>query len=293
MNCPDKNLADSRVSHCSFCGHPGTKRTHFQLSCEYCITSDGEGCIKKPESFKCNCTSCDKVWIENKQVKHQKWWIKVCNRIAMEQDFPNYEIIDMYLCNNNGNFAADGRPCISWGSPNTGMVVDFLVFHQHWEPAYIRQRMLPMLSTIYLREIAAKPNESLLNGQYEFDSIQRVKVRYGHQSYVIKWKKAVDSIGSGIHKSLAAESDIQQGEDVEVDEPANELDGYDIPQILVNDGFLLTDENMELIRHAFPKEVNRFLEEKVSFLFNLSLTPLAWSNGGGCLWILYLWILAF
>lgn len=41
---------------------------------------------------------------EKEQQKHENWQIKVCNKIAMESDFPNDDIIEMYLCNNHGNF---------------------------------------------------------------------------------------------------------------------------------------------------------------------------------------------
>lgn len=51
----------NKISHCSFCGHPGSKRVHSKFSCEYCCNGDSEGCIKKPEGFKCNCSNCIKV----------------------------------------------------------------------------------------------------------------------------------------------------------------------------------------------------------------------------------------
>ena len=54
-------LAKKKCSHCSFCGHPGSKRDHFKYSCEHCSTSTSEGCKKKPEGFKCDCMSCDVV----------------------------------------------------------------------------------------------------------------------------------------------------------------------------------------------------------------------------------------
>lgn len=50
-----------RQSHCSFCGHPGSKRDHFKSSCANCITGDGAGCLKKPDRFKCDCFSCNRV----------------------------------------------------------------------------------------------------------------------------------------------------------------------------------------------------------------------------------------
>lgn len=57
----DESLLKRKLSHCSFCGHPGSKKVHFKSSCEYCITNMGEGCMKKPEGFKCICSSCDMV----------------------------------------------------------------------------------------------------------------------------------------------------------------------------------------------------------------------------------------
>ncbi|KAJ8748906.1 hypothetical protein K2173_013340 [Erythroxylum novogranatense] len=257
-----ENLAESRLSHCSFCGHPGSKREHFQSACQYCVIDNEEGCLKKPERFKCNCDWCAKDRKVKEHRKYEKWKMKVCQKIAVEPNFPNEEIIEMYMCTCHGNFTADNGPWISWGGPNTDMIVDFLVFHRLWNPAYIRQRMLPMLSTIYLREMTSKPNKELLNGQYEFDCIQRVKVRYGHQYYVTRWKKATPSLSSGIIVNPVVESDGQLEDLVEIDESSTQFDGYDAPQIHIDGGLLLTDENIELIRSAFPQEVDRFSKDK-------------------------------
>ena len=41
---------------------------------------------------------------EKEQKKQENWRIKVCNKIAMESNFPNDEIIKMYLCSNHGDF---------------------------------------------------------------------------------------------------------------------------------------------------------------------------------------------
>lgn len=49
--------------HCSLCGHPGSKSTHLKFPCEYCNSDPAEGCLEKPVSFKCNCSSCDMVHI--------------------------------------------------------------------------------------------------------------------------------------------------------------------------------------------------------------------------------------
>lgn len=261
---PDESPARSKTSHCSFCGHPGSKRAHFKSSCEYCGTSTSQGCTRKAEGFKCNCSSCNKDRKEKEQQKHESWHIKVCNKISMEPNFPNDDIIQMYLCNKHGNFTAGDGLCLSWRCPDTEILVDFLDFHQHWEPSYVRQRMLPMLSTIYLREMAAKPEKTMLYGQYVFDSIQRVKIRYGHQSYVIRWRKVTSTVGSIIRTNSVEESDKPQEEIVEIDEFIDHLDEDTAPQIHIDDEycFLLTDENMELICGAFPEEVERFWHEK-------------------------------
>lgn len=115
-----------------------------------------------------------------------------------------------------------------------------------------------MLSTIYLREVAAKKAKILLHKQYEFDSIQRIKTRYGHQFYVVKWRKSAQNIivfdENCASKDFSTPQDIDECDDV-----------YDEPVIHVDDGecFLLTDEDMDLVKAAFPEEVDRFLWEKV------------------------------
>lgn len=110
--------------------------------------------------------------------------------------------------------------------------------------------------------------ESLLFGQYEFDSLQRVKIRYGYQFYVVKWKRAVGNITYAIRSN---ESGMQQ--DVgELDEKVDLLDDCDVPEIREDDGcsFLLTDENMDLVGAAFPAEVERFWQEQVFIIFQLA-----------------------
>ncbi|KAI9181745.1 hypothetical protein LWI28_018193 [Acer negundo] len=269
----------TKSSHCSFCGHPGSKRVHFKFSCEFCNNGDIDGCIKKPVGFKCNCSYCDKNRKEKEQKRHENWWIKVCNKITMESNFPNDEIIEMYICDNHGQFPANDVPSISWQIPKTEMIVDFLVFHLHWEPSYIRQMMLPMLSTIYLREMATTPVKALLYEQYEFHSIHRVKIRYGYPSYVVKWKKAAYSVGS--YTVPDEECDLHQEELMDANESFDLLDESNNPQIHVVDGcwFLLTDENMELVHSAFPKEVDGFLQDKESRELNRGKTSSLRSEG--------------
>ena len=155
------------------------------------------------------------------------------------------------------------------------MLVDFIAFHQPWEPSYIRQMMLPMLSTIFLRQMAKNPVKTLLYGQYEFDSILRVKTRYGHQFYVVKWKKAAPALGSVMHTIPSEESDTEQYVEG-VDDSLDLWEESDGPKIHVDEGscYLLTDENMDIVRAAFPEEVNRFLHEKVCYLLFIYLLHL-------------------
>lgn len=157
---------------------------------------------------------------------------------------------------------AEEGPLLDWGDPKTDMLVDFLAYHQSWQPSYIRQLMLPMLSTLYLRELARNPNKTLLVGQYEFHSIQRVKIRYGHQYYVVKWKKA---ISNELSCAVPVEqSNMLEEEFVEVDyEPIGLLDESIEPQIHVDGCWILTDENPELVHSAFPEEALKFRHEKV------------------------------
>ena len=120
-----------------------------------------------------------------------------------------------------------------------------------------------MLSTMYLREMARNPNKNLLGGQYEFHSIQRVKIRYGHQSYVVKWKKAIsDELSYAVpveQFSMLEEELIEVG-----DEPIDLLIESIDPQIHVEGCWILTDETPELVHSAFP-EVVKFRQEKVWF----------------------------
>lgn len=257
----DRNSPSRKQPHCSFCGHPGNKKDHMKSSCEYCVTTDGEGCLRKPEGFKCDCFSCGMDRRHREQKKVENWYTKICNKIADEPNFPKDVIIDIYLCNDNGYFSANDDPCIIWGKPNIEMLVDFLSFHQHWEPSYIRKMMFPMMSTIFLRDITTTTTvETLLFGQYGFDCVERLKTRYGYQFYVVKWKHARANIAC---KGPSKESSVQH-DVVELDETVDLLDDCDVPEIHEDDEgcFLFTDENMDLVEAAFPAEVQRFRQEQ-------------------------------
>lgn len=178
----------------------------------------------------------------------------------------------MLLCHSFYNiiyttlFAAIDGPKISWERPKIELLIDFLNFHQNWDPSYIRRIMFPMMSTIFLREMATATTDSLLFGQFEFNSLKRVKTRYGYQIYVVKWKRAMGNIAS---KTLSSQSGTQE-DVIEVDDDTVDLlDDCESPVICEEDGcsFLLTDENMDLVGAAYPEEVKRFWHEQV-FIFS-------------------------
>ncbi|KAM0878938.1 hypothetical protein ACQ4PT_034574 [Festuca glaucescens] len=207
------------------------------------------------------------------QRRHENWQIKVCKRLAAETNFPNEEIIKLYLCDDNLN-KESGVPLFVWNEPNVEALVDMLKYTQSWEPSYIRQHMLPMLSTIYLREMASSPCKSLLLcDQYEFHSIQRIKIRYGHPYYLVKWKRATRGMLSGgvsdkkpeLDGESEAEVIVLDDDDGEEEatvncESADSLDEPELPQVLRDDNgtFLLTDEDIQLVDAAFPNEARRF-----------------------------------
>nr|CAB3457645.1 unnamed protein product [Digitaria exilis] len=180
-------------------------------------------------------------------------------------------------CSHCGHPGKKGAPLLIWNKPDVEALVDFLTYSQNWEPSYIRQTMLPMLSTIYLREVASSPSTPLLlYDQYEFDSIQRIKIRYGHPYYLVKWRRGTASINSNISsKKPVTEEETSSGGIVVLDEDDEEadtmvcesselLDEPDVPQVLSDDGccFLLTDEDIQLVGAAFPKETARFQKEQ-------------------------------
>lgn len=255
----DESPRKTKVPHCSICGHPGSKKAHLKFACQYCSATANEGCIKKPLGFKCNCSPCDLDNKEKEQKRNENWKLKVCRRIASEHNFRNNEITEMYL---NKQQQYDGDYHLSWENPKIDMIVDYLAYYQHWEPSYTRQRMFPMLSTIFLRDMASNSKDQLLGGQYEFDSIPRVKTRFGHQLYVINWKKPTREM-SNVICIPSEDSDTEQELGI-ADESTDLLDEPDSPQIHVKEGcsFLSTEEDMVLVQNAFPEKVSQFLRDK-------------------------------
>ncbi|KAF5816802.1 putative spleen exonuclease [Helianthus annuus] len=257
INNSDESILKTRLPHCSLCGHPGSKRSHFKDSCERCSSTKQEGCLQKPIGFKCDCSSCEQDKKEKEQKKNEAWKMKVCTKIATEPNFPNNEIIQMYLNNQHTNFTG-AEPFISWKTPNTEMLIDYLAFKLNWEPSFIRQKLFPFLSTIFLRNIAKNQDTDLLYGQYEFDCIQRTKIRVGHTFYLVSWKKSTQTVNNNICTTPSKEAGLQE----DYDELVDTFDEADVTNVRVDDGCLMTDENMDLVMAAYPERVDQFLQQK-------------------------------
>ncbi|KZV41619.1 flap endonuclease GEN-like 1-like [Dorcoceras hygrometricum] len=244
-----ENSPKPKFPHCSRCGHPGNRRAHLKVSCNYCSSIAGKSCWQKSRRKE----------KENKKI--EAWRFNVCRKIASERDFPINEIIHMYLSKKDGS---DDYRSIRWASPQTELLVDYLTYMQNWEPSYIKKMLLPMLSTLYLRDVASGVTIKSLYEQYEFHSIQRIKVRYGHEFFVVNWKKAVNTLGAAPLKLLEGSDVPQEEESREVDESIDFLEELDVPNIRLQDGccFLSTDEDIELVQNAFPEKATKFFEEK-------------------------------
>ncbi|KAL4560969.1 hypothetical protein LXL04_033127 [Taraxacum kok-saghyz] len=246
-------LYDKRNRIITLCGHPGSKRSHLKDSYEVCISNNHQSCVQKPIGFKCNCMSCDQDKKEKEQKKNEAWKMRVCSKISTEPNFPNKEIIEMYLSNNHSNFT-DAQPFISWKNPNLEMLIYYIAYKLNWETSFIRQKVFPLLSTIFLRNIAKNQEIGLLYGQYEFDFIQRTKIRFGHMLYVVTWTKHGQIVNkNNVHTTTTYLEDSQVQED---DESVN--------NVHVDNGCLMTDENMDLVMAAYPEKVQQFMQQKES-----------------------------
>lgn len=170
----------------------------------------------------------------------------------------------------------DAEPFISWKNPNTEMLIDYVTYKLNWEPSFIRQKLFPLLSTIFLRNIAKNQETDLLYGQYEFDFIRRTKIRFGHTFYVVTWKKSTQTVNNNIYTTPSKEPEVQE-DCVEVIEI---LDESDVSNVHVDNGCLMTDENMDLVMAAYPEKVNQFIQQKVKkkILF-------IWYRGGKNGWV--------
>ncbi|EPS70824.1 hypothetical protein M569_03936, partial [Genlisea aurea] len=255
--------------HCSHCGHPGKKADHRKFSCEHCKSVPGESCSQKSPGFKCHCSSCDTRGAAKEKRKDEARRIAVCRKISSHDNFPNEEILQMYLRRKHHRTTTDNdddddddddgeQACIEWSSPSTDKLLHYLSSHLQWKPSYTQRKLLPLLSTRYLRSSAAPrktTTEELLLpppfGKFEFDGIRRVKTTYGHSSFVVRWRAgAVGGCGEDDDGEFG-------GADSDEEDPAS---------VYREEGgcLLVSEEDMELVEKAFPDEVQRFFKEMES-----------------------------
>nr|XP_007143875.1 hypothetical protein PHAVU_007G109300g [Phaseolus vulgaris]ESW15869.1 hypothetical protein PHAVU_007G109300g [Phaseolus vulgaris] len=65
------------------------------------------------------------------------------------------------------------------------------------EPNFPKDEIIDMYlcnDNCYFLDMSTPMRETLLFGQYEFDSVERVKMRYGYQFYVVKRRRAGGNI---------------------------------------------------------------------------------------------------
>lgn len=98
-----------------------------------------------------------------------------------------------------------------------------------------------------------------------------MKVKFGHQLYVVSLKKASPAVGNATYTISSEESNTCEPEE-EPTECIHISDEPDVPEIQFGDGCLLTDEDMELVRAAFPEKVDQFLQERLHNFFPVYAT---------------------
>jgi flap endonuclease GEN len=82
----------------------------------------------------------------------ENWHTRICDKIAKEPNFPKDEIIDMYLCNDNGYFSG------TWTEMK--IIIDIFFFSEpetvvelfeatFYKPNWTIQLIEPWTSTVY------------------------------------------------------------------------------------------------------------------------------------------------
>jgi flap endonuclease GEN len=265
-----------RKRHCSHCGHLGNKGDHMRLGCEACKTLyNEERCVEKSQGFKCECSGCMQ---EKKRKEHKKcldWQTKIFSKIRATDGFPNEEIVDIFLGQETTGLPDQQKfvKSFSWKAPQMELLEDFLEHHLYWNRSYTRQKILPLCSMLFLRDMAA--SKAGLNAQgkkwtlynrYTPHSIERVKVRYSQSFYVLKWKHVNSESTDDDWLGLKAKAFQQQKKRVsEVHKIQGEFDEDDSAmEVEAVEGslFITTDEDIKLVRSACPELVDKFQHEK-------------------------------
>lgn len=262
-----------RKRHCSNCGHLGNKGDHMRLGCEVCKTLyNEEKCVEKSQGFKCECSGCMQ---EKRRKEHKKcldWQSKIFAKIQATNGFPNEEIVDIFL----GQETTDQQKFVksfSWKSPKMELLEDFLGHHLYWDRSYTRQKILPLCSMLFLRDMAAskaglnaQQKKWTLYNRYTPHSIERVKIRYSRSFYVLKWKhinaECTDDDWLGLKDKAFQQRKKRVSEVHRIQDEFDEDDSAMEVETVEGSLFITTDEDIELVKSACPELVDKFQHEK-------------------------------
>ncbi len=178
--------------------------------------------------------------------------------------------------------ADDGTPAdlIKWHTPNLEGLEKFLALHLYWEPHYVRQRVLPLLSHTCLKAMALREGseqrpsavestEEMINGLFTPHSIERIKVDHFKPYYMLRWQCLAghpsddEWLGVGRKNSQSFKRDELEQEQVGLDDDANACTINVETGDLGGQCVFTTNENMELVKEACPKLVEAFLQDQV------------------------------
>uniref|UniRef100_A0A7I4ACV3 Flap endonuclease GEN-like 1 n=1 Tax=Physcomitrium patens TaxID=3218 RepID=A0A7I4ACV3_PHYPA len=295
------------LRHCGNCGHLGTRREHIVAGCTFCkgVADRTEatewGCLQKEKGFQCACEACVKQDHDlsgslmqkkksKKSTRQKNWWVKCCDKMAKSDGFPNEDIINIFLRPGCSNFAGEGSPSslIKWRIPKMELLEDFLHINLHWDTSFVRQRMLPLLSTICLKGLAARnqseakmwndyPFENTILGRFIPHSIKRIKVEKSREFYLLQWTSLASSTGCNwlgnqtknssqeqTSVSLGNLTDLLPDTDCDINQTVD-VDTIPIEAEQGNDEVVFaTVEDINLVEAACPELVEAFEQEQAA-----------------------------
>lgn len=167
------------------------------------------------------------------------------------------------------------------------LLEDFLHINLHWDTSFVRQRMLPLLSTICLKGLAARnqseakmwndyPFENTILGRFIPHSIKRIKVEKSREFYLLQWTSLASSTGCNwlgnqtknssqeqTSVSLGNLTDLLPDTDCDINQTVD-VDTIPIEAEQGNDEVVFaTVEDINLVEAACPELVEAFEQEQV------------------------------
>ena len=202
-----------------------------------------------------------------KYAKQICWQVKVCEKISATKGFPNEEIIQIFMNPEHDilGVEASAKIALAWKHPKLEALESFLEGHLHWGKAYVRQKVLPLLSYYCLREKASMrssaPSHSInptINGLYVPHSIQRIKILFSKPLYRLRWTLTTKNVDDWLGLNLNNSSQEKRSSD-ELDVMVSDLE----TERLDNNLMFTTDEDMMLLKEAYPDIVLEFEKGQV------------------------------